>query len=340
MKIVETLLVRDEEDVVGSHLAFHLNAGVDFVVAIDHESTDGTTEVLEAFARDGHVRRIEKRGAMREEEWRTELARVAAAEHGADWVINADADQFWWPRRGDLHATLGAVPARFKALRAFDRVFVPRPDDGAHFAERMTYRVTSSAPINAPASTYRPLSRVVHRGHVRVAVTRGSHSVSGDNFPVVPNWYPVEVLHFPWRSPAQMARKAGHLVRAFEGSSRRPTAYHAEAFRAVRDERALEHFEALAVGEEELERGLRKGFIAIDTRLRDALRALGPQAGAEPGFAPAGTEDAGYAAESAALRAADTLRAQRLLDSLERRVETLERRIVEPHRSRTQPRQS
>ena len=46
-------LVRDEADIVDAQIAFHLHAGVDFVVATDNRSQDGTTEILERYERAG-----------------------------------------------------------------------------------------------------------------------------------------------------------------------------------------------------------------------------------------------------------------------------------------------
>ena len=48
MKLAMTLLARDEADIVDAQIAFHLHAGVDFVVATDNRSEDGTTRGLRA----------------------------------------------------------------------------------------------------------------------------------------------------------------------------------------------------------------------------------------------------------------------------------------------------
>ena len=122
-----TLLVRDEADVVDSHLAFHLNAGVDYVVATDHRSQDGTTEILDRYARDGRLHLIREEDVdYREVEWRTRMAQIVATELGADWVIHSDADEFWWPRGRDLKEVLAAIPAGYGLVRAFWRPFVLR----------------------------------------------------------------------------------------------------------------------------------------------------------------------------------------------------------------------
>src|SRR6476620_9742296 len=131
MKLVQTLVVRDEADIVGEQIEYHLNAGVDFVIASDHESVDGTTEILEQYAREGHLRLIRVQGEMHDGPWRTNMARLAATEHGADWVINTDADEFWMPRRGSLKDVFTAVPVSVGRIYAVSKHFVPRPEHGS-----------------------------------------------------------------------------------------------------------------------------------------------------------------------------------------------------------------
>src|SRR6187551_1795452 len=274
-RVVMTLRARDEADIVGSWLDFHLNAGADFVVVTDHRSQDGTTEILERYAHEGSIHLIREPGEeLREEEWVTRMARLAATEFGADWVINSDADEFWWPRGPSLRDVLAAVPDRYGTVGAFLRVFVPRPGT-APFAERMTVRFSALAPINDPASLYKPIRKVIHRGHPEIRVTRGNHALVDSPFAPLRGWFPIECFHFPLRSAAQCAHKAKLQGEAFEQHiARPPTAYHADMFSALRSGRIGEYYEALVVSDDELERGVADGRLVVDTRLRDALRAM------------------------------------------------------------------
>jgi len=327
MMLVMTLLARDEIDIVDSWLAFHLNAGVDLVIATDNGSQDGTTEMLEEYARSGQVHLIREPGEdLRQDEWVTRMARLAATDYRADWVINSDADEFWWPRGASLSEVLAAVPPRYGTVGAFLRVFCPRPGEEP-FADRMTVRFSALAPINDPASLYKPIRKILHRGHPDIRVTRGNHALVDSPFAPLRGWFPIECLHFPLRSPAQCAHKAQLQGEAFEHHiARPPTAYHADMFSALRSGQIDKYYERLVVSDDELEHGVADGRLVVDTRLRDALRAIA--AGGTPMFpAPTLVEDAEYAVEAAVLGEADVVRLQRRLDELERRLGTVEQRL-------------
>src|SRR3954468_11637511 len=273
MKLVMTLLARDEADIGRAQLEFHLNAGVDFVIAMDNLSQDGTTDILESYARDGHVHLIRQDGEyLRQADWITEMGRMAATDFGADWVIHSDADEFWWPRGESLKDVLASIPARYGIVRALLRHFVPRPDDESSFAERLIVRMSSSAPINDPRSLFRPNLKVIHRADPNVSVSIGTQRLIDS--PLIPlrGWYPIEFFHFPVRSFEQAEQKYAHQQ---TGPGQTPSPYYDRVRAFLAEGRLRDFYEELVVDDEALERGLADGSLVIDTRLRDALRAVG-----------------------------------------------------------------
>jgi hypothetical protein len=196
-----TLLVRDEADIVDLNLAYHLARGVDAVIVTDHRSSDGTRERLEALAavEPDRIHLLREDGeAVDQAAWVTRMARMAYHDLGADWILNDDADELYWPEVGDdLKAALRRVPRRYGAL-AVPRVnFVARPDDGRPFYDRMTAReVESTDAIGRPL---RP--KVAHRGNARMFVAPGSHAVRGaPRFWLTCHRPLLTVLHFPRRT--------------------------------------------------------------------------------------------------------------------------------------------
>ena len=328
MKVVLTLRTRDEADVVDAQIAFHLNAGVDYVVATDHRSQDGTVEILERYAREGHLHLIREQGdEMDEGAWATRMSRLAATEFGADWIIPGDADEFWWPRGGSLKEVLASIPERYGIVRALLRQFVPRPDDGAFFAERMTARVATSAPINDPTSLFRPNVKSIHRADPRVTLSAGAHTLHDSQFVPMRGWYPIEFLHFPIRSFEQCERKYRNLQSSL---GTRRNAYYDDVHRALEDGTFRQLYDSLVIDDAALERGLADGSLVVDVRLRDVLRGL--RSSQNGGFSLAGVafprptvvDDASYAVDVAALGEADVVRVQRRLDELEQRVAAVE----------------
>src|SRR5262249_27479196 len=326
MKLVMTLLARDEADVLDAQIAFHLNAGVDFVVATDNLSVDGTTEILGSSARQGHLHLIrEDSEYLRQADWITRMGRLAATDFGADWVLHSDADEFWWPRGESLKDVLASIPDRYGIVRALLRQFVPRLDDGSFFAERMIARLSASPPTNDPRSLFRPNLKIIHRADPNVSVSIGAQRLLDSSMVPLRGWYPVEFFHFPLRSLAQAERKYAHQRTA---AGETPSPYYDRVRELQEAGRFDEFYDSLIVDDAAVARGARDGSLALDTRLRDALRSLRM----DTGFAlpssnerplafprPSVVEEAAYAVDVAALGEADNVRLQRRLDALEQR---------------------
>ena len=233
MKLVMTLKVRDEEDVIEDNLRFHHALGVDFFIVTDNGSVDRTPEILARYADAGlaHVIREETSDLRAHEvHWTTEMARLAATEFGADWVFHGDADEFWWPARGTLKEALTPIADRYGSVVCPRTEFVGRPDGPGSFAERLVIREARSSLQPKVLHRADPNAVVLSNTH-EVAATRGEDlwqalrppgravvrllrenggvDVPAEDIRLVwaPAW-PIRILHFPVRSLEQFERRA------------------------------------------------------------------------------------------------------------------------------------
>jgi hypothetical protein len=258
VKLVQTLVVRDDADAADAQIAFQLNAGVDFVIAIVPEEHAAPAAILERYERDGYLRLLREKV---DGDSRTRIARLAATEYGADWVINSGANEFWWPRGENLKDVLAPIPPRYTIVQALRRELVAQPAADGSFGEGFTARrAVEGGPQRPPASWLRP----IHRADPDVVVgADGSVQVSR---PVpLRSWYPVEVF----AAAGTNAQEGGALVedtrlrdalralreKATEGNYALPSAAGAMTFRTpdIVDDAAYA-VECAAVGEVDLPR--------------------------------------------------------------------------------------
>lgn len=269
MKLVMTLLVRDEEDVLEPNLEFHLAQGVDAFVVTDNGSIDATPEILRAYAERGVVEVIDEPATdFRQSDWVTRMARVAHERHGADWVLHNDADEFWLPGGPDLPAVFEAMPAEVESVYAPRANMAPVKPGRAPFHERMIYRETAGS--NAHGNPLPP--KVAHRGRDGVRVGPGCHTVEGLAGATRP--IDVEIVHFPARSYAQFAKGVAHHGVGYLQNGLPPQIGHVK--RALYDKlqrgRLERWYRKRELGWLGIRRGLLRGTLARDTRVRDALR--------------------------------------------------------------------
>ncbi len=299
MRLILTLLVRDEEDVLEANLRYHLSRGVDHVLVTDNLSRDATPDILRRYERAGWVTtHRETDDDYEQARWVTRMARRAYTDLGADWVIHADADEFWWPTRGDLKEALASVPAAFGALRVPRRNFrVERGQRGPSIGN-MTLREA------APRSYMgRPLlPKVCHRGCADVVVEQGNHGLRQPEMttplPVYDGHEPVEILHYQLRGWPHFENKIALGGAAYARNTRLPENV-GRGWRLLhdlhREGRLREYYDEQLVDEADRREGLADGRYVEDRRLARWMAAL-------PGDFPApreATPRAGHAAPPA-----------------------------------------
>jgi hypothetical protein len=273
VKLVMTLLVRDEIDIIEWNLQYHLARGVDHFVVMDNRSVDGTTDVLRRHESDGVLTYIFQPGTDYSQDiWVTQMAEVAQDNQNPDWLIHCDADEFWWPEHHrDLKQAFAAQPLEAKAIRVPRYNFAGPPRGGDDpFFERLVFR--QRAPRNFLGE---PLpGKIAHRPLRSPAVSQGNHALFEDGCALSP--FPAEgldILHFPARVPDQLRAKVTTGAVAYQRNRRLPPESGAtwramfEALKADAFDRVIER---VFVEPDEVDA---EAYV-IDRRLRDYLSGL------------------------------------------------------------------
>lgn len=221
MRLVLTLLCRNEADIIASTIDYHFSRGVDLIIATDNGSCDGTTEILARYAERGNLILLHEPSHTHDQAiWVTRMARMAALDFAANWVINGDADEFWWPTAASLKHALSMFPDDVFAVSVQRFNFLPpglASQGGFPFYRQQTIRERQS--LNALG---KPLpAKVIHRADPEISVGDGNHRVfrQGAQVAAVPV-SALEILHFPVRSLAQLERKIREGAEAIARNTR------------------------------------------------------------------------------------------------------------------------
>jgi hypothetical protein len=215
-RIVMTLLCRDEEDIIGYNIAYHLAQGVDFVIATDNASRDRTPRLLERFVQRGQLHLLRQPELTHQQgKWVTRMARKAAVKFDADWVINNDADEFWLAEQGTVRDALEAVPRGTDCLEVPRVDMLPSRDTAEKFYESMTvHRGGGHAVLGNQAP------KVCHRAYSDIRVAQGNHFVLRGGAQLAETRdHALRIVHYPLRSLDQLERRIRRGAMALEPNS-------------------------------------------------------------------------------------------------------------------------
>lgn len=243
--LVMTLVVRDEADIIEPNLRFHLSHGVDHVVVLDNGSTDGTTEILDRYAREGYLTLY--RGpsdSFEQEAWVARLIEAVRQRFGQAWILPNDADEFWWAsggdaeQPGDLRSVVRESRSPLVLCNRANLIAAWPMLDDAHWSETLVWRSRISD-RKPPGETVREVSRLSHPmfayrmpgkviAHTRglVSVSHGGHTASFE-CEQTPADLGIEILHLPVRSTREflgsIERAQRLLADARRGQGRTPS---------------------------------------------------------------------------------------------------------------------
>lgn len=285
MRIIGTLMVRDEVDIVSAMVEHVLDQGVDTLIVTDNGSVDGTAEVLEHYARDGRLE-LHHDPVHRKQQGEvvTRMARRARTEHRADWVLNLDADEFLLPLDPALTVrdALAATPLHLNAFTVpVVNLIGPAARRGSGVGRLLWRDQRPESALEAVGIHAHPTPTAVHRGESDVVVSQGNHFVSLRSNGQPPAAAAMEILHLPWRSWEQLERKVVNAGKAYESNpSLRPSPRHhgMRDYRRHQEGRLWNAYLARTPRHADLVDAEERGEVTRDTRLRDHLEQLIPRA--------------------------------------------------------------
>lgn len=196
LKIVGTILARDEEDIIATNIEHHINQGITQFIVTDNGSVDRTRSIAESYPEVKEI--IDEAGRdHRQSEWVTRMARLAC-KMDADWIVHLDADELWCGFSGLRRITAAAAGCTVMYLHP--------PTKGSFSLSNMRHYLDFEN-MGLPGEC-----KIVHRPDPNVVITHGNHGCNLETQYTKDIWR----HHYPVRSFEQFARKAvnGHKALA------------------------------------------------------------------------------------------------------------------------------
>ena len=261
-----TLPVRNEEDILEICLQFHLDRGVDHIIAIDNLSEDGSRDILETFAKTGQLTLLQSDNENYDQPGWVKRMTQEAIKLGADWVFHNDADEFWYSE-SSLKDVLKQLPEETMAVSAERWNFVP--------VDKLPWHETHIYRDNESLNTFgkRILPKICVKPLPQITTRAGNHKAFIDGkqifAPLLPD---IDIFHFPVRGFKQFERKVKVGGRAY-GSN--PSLWQKtpiiELYRHYQEGTLRNHYEQQIISSPENQKRLEKGLIEEDLRLYNAI---------------------------------------------------------------------
>jgi len=193
--IVATILVKDEEDIIGSNIEHHINQGVTHFIVTNNRSKDKTLQIVEKYPEVVEI--IDEKGEDHNQSiWVTRMAKLAC-KLNPDWIIHLDADEF----------LCNIYELRFVKTKCVGmcRSYIHPPRNCIFDLFKLRYYLNFEK--------YEKMNgecKVAHRPDPNLVISHGNHGFEGSQDISFP--YHIFRHHYPVRSYEQFLKKSveGH----------------------------------------------------------------------------------------------------------------------------------
>lgn len=201
MRLVAVSIVKNEADIIEAFVR-HTLAWVDHHLVFDHDSTDGTREILGALQREGLPVTLYTDDALGnlQQARSNHLARLAAEKFGADWILPLDADEILaGPGRAGLEQALAAAGTSRPASQLLLNYYPTDADRDAEANPVLRLRHCQAS----PSTTKKILIPAGLARDPQLAPGKGNHALLRGTAALPDNPLPAEfcLAHLALRSP-------------------------------------------------------------------------------------------------------------------------------------------
>ncbi len=204
-----TILSKNEVDIIEQNIIFHKIMGVDAFIVTDNISTDGTREVFQKYKDKGWILEIidEESQVYDQDLWVSRMVHIAKEKYNADWVINADSDEFWYSEKHNLKWEIENSHANVIQCPIYNMI---PPKSGVFYNSvlKVVKKLENLEKYNLSKFNILGTSipKVMHSTQGFIKTHMGNHGVD-IKFPYKKEATDITIFHFPIRSKEHFINK-------------------------------------------------------------------------------------------------------------------------------------
>jgi len=219
-KLFMTLLVKDEADILERNLIFHKAMGVDGFVITNNNSSDSTGDIIKKYEDKGWIVKsfLERGSDYQQVAWVDRMIRALQEEFSPDWIINADADEFWYPQSGSLKNEISQTNANMIYCPLIN-MLPPKEGDYINSTYAVNGCITDPEKFGlARFNVYSPqIPKVIHRSAGYRLIAKGNHTADMEKRSKIQS-SDIQIFHYCIRGEQHFFNK---LVKGGEAVVRR-----------------------------------------------------------------------------------------------------------------------